>query len=497
MSTTVAESVTKNTSIMLGQYFITSTLSFVLMMFLPRYLGPIDYGRIVLANSIVGILRIFVEYGGGYLVAKDVARNRSASGQTIVDATVFRFFIALIAFAAAVGFCHWAQYPAEEQLIVAIVGVGLLWKGAMTVLVASYQGHESMQYTSVASITENVFMTIVGIAALLLGGKAVIIAIISVTSSFLNFSVLVAFSRKIVSAFPKVNWKAITGQFKEAAPYFLLAIFGTIYYRIDFLMLSKMAPEIVVGWYGGGYRLFDILNFFPIIFTAAVYPVLSRLWGQEEQTHKRTTQRSIQYMILLSIPVSIAAGVFANRAVKIIYGLPAYGPSINVLRILVMGLPFLFVDMVIGTTLLASNKQRQQSILALAAIPLNMGMNFFLIPYYQNHFGNGGLGAAIATVITEMFIMVVGISLMPKGIFKGFRYQAVWKGLVAGGVMALFLWIAWEAGFPWLLTAFLSPFVYGATLLSLKTFEPVEQNFFIKLMKWRNLYALVTGLSKA
>ncbi len=38
------------------------------------------------------------------------------------------------------------------------------------------------------------------------------------------------------------------------------------------------------------------------------------------------------------------------------------------------------------------------------------------------HGENGGIGAGIATVLTELFIMIIGIILMPKGIFLGFRF---------------------------------------------------------------------------
>ncbi len=124
---------------------------------------------------------------------------------------------------------------------------------------------------------------------------------------------LMWFLKRVTSFFPKVNWRDITTQVKEGLPYFLLAIFGTIYYRIDSIMLSKMVPEPVVGWYGGAYRLFDMLNFFPVIFTTAIFPVLSRLWGREEQAHKRTTQRSLEFMILIGIPVSIGAIVICRQ----------------------------------------------------------------------------------------------------------------------------------------------------------------------------------------
>jgi O-antigen/teichoic acid export membrane protein len=493
MSKTISHSIVKNTSIMTGQYAITSVFSFVLLLFLPRYLGPVEYGKLFLAFSIIGIFRIFVEYGDNFLIAKKVSRNPEMIGQIILDESSYRIVFGFLAFITAIASIFLANYHSEVRLIVMIVGLGLLWKGVMTVLVASYQGYETMQYTSIAAIVEAVFMSIAGIAALMLGAKAFEIAIISTISSFLNFAVLFWFSKKVSPCFPKINWRGKAAQIKEGFPYFLLAIFGTIYYRIDSLMLSKMTPEPVVGWYGGGYRLFTILNFFPYIFTMTIYPILSRLWGQEELAHKRITQRSIEFMILLGIPVTIGAIAFADKAVQFLYGVPTYEPSIIVFRVLAAGVIFLFVDMVIGTTLLASNKQRQQSVLALVAVPLNVGMNIFLIPFFQTRMENGGIGAGIATVITELFIMIIGLWLMPKGILKGFRFIVVLKGLIAGVLMVLFIWFFSIAEIPWFILVFLCPFFYGAALLLMRTLESSEQAFFLSILKLRNLRSIFRG----
>jgi O-antigen/teichoic acid export membrane protein len=496
MNKSISRSVIKNSSIMMGQQVITSLCSLVLAMFLPRYLGPIEYGRLFLATSYISIFRIFVEYGGNYLIAKSVSRNPEFTGQIIVDGSSFRVVFGFLAFVCACILSFMVNYPHEERLLIMIIGLGLLWKGIMVVLVASYQGKETMQYTSLGAIGEVVFMSVVGISALLLGAKAKEIAIVSSFAGFLNLCVLVWFSKTLSHSFPKIKWDKTVAQIKEGVPYFLLAIFGTIYYRIDTLMLSKMTPEPVVGWYGAAYRLFDMLNFFPFIFTTAVFPVLSRLWGKEEQAHKRTTQRSLEFMILLSIPVSIGAIAFADKIVQLLFGLPVYAPSIIVIRVLAAGIVFLFADMVIGTTLLASNKQRQQSILALSTIPLNIGMNLLFIPYFQSRFENGGIGAGLATVFTEVFIMIVGLVLMPKGIFSGFRLHVIFKSIIGGIVMALFLKVFMLAGVPWYILAILCPFVYGTTLIFMRTFEPSELALFLSMIKMKNLLSVLTGKSK-
>jgi len=493
MSKAVAQSIVKNTSILLVQQVITWTSSFALAIFLPRYLGPVEYGRLFLAGAFIAIFRVFVEYGGNYLVARNIARSPESAGQTVVDATGFRLVVGLIAFIAACVIAITANYPHDVQVLIMIVGLSLLWKGLMTVLAASYQGLEIMQYSSVGAITEAMFMSFVSVGALLLGAKSREIALISVVAGLLNVVMLALASKRIATVFPKINWSGMLSQIKEGLPYFFLAVFGSIYYRIDAVMLSKMSSEAVVGWYGGAHRLFDVLNFFPYIFSTAVFPVLSRLYGKESQTHRLTTQRSLEFMIIIGIPVTIGAVTFAQDVIGLLYGLPAYEPSILVFRVFSFGIIFLFSDMMIGTTLLASNKQGQQSLLALAAIPLNIGMNYAMIPYFQERLGNGGVGAAIATILTELFIMIAGMSILAKGTLVGFRYRVVLKAMVAGVSMALFLLGMTALGVPWFALIITSPLVYGAVLLALNTFEQSEKDLLLSMLKWRHLRTVLTG----
>ena len=76
MSLDIAKSVTKNMAVMTGTQVITYISSFILMIFLPRYLGPEDYGRLYLGISITGIFTIFIEFGCRYSIAKAVSRDR-------------------------------------------------------------------------------------------------------------------------------------------------------------------------------------------------------------------------------------------------------------------------------------------------------------------------------------------------------------------------------------------------------------------------------------
>ncbi len=133
----VAKGIAKNTAVMLFQHIVTVASSILLMLFLPRYLGPVQYGWIFLAMSITQIFTIFVSYGGNYFITKKVARSREETAQILVDSTVLRLGFAVLSIAAILIFDAVAGYSPEENLIILLFALGLIWAGGQTVLYAA------------------------------------------------------------------------------------------------------------------------------------------------------------------------------------------------------------------------------------------------------------------------------------------------------------------------------------------------------------------------
>jgi len=90
MNIEIARSIARNTTIQIGQQIVTWISTFVLMLFLPRYLGPVDYGRLFLAMSIGGIFLIPIDYDGRLGIAKRISRSPESASTIITSAVVYR-----------------------------------------------------------------------------------------------------------------------------------------------------------------------------------------------------------------------------------------------------------------------------------------------------------------------------------------------------------------------------------------------------------------------
>ncbi|MBI3112690.1 MAG: flippase [Ignavibacteriales bacterium] len=482
-----ATSIAKNTTVMMASQGVTWISSFVLMLFLPRYLGSEEYGRLYLAISLTMMFQIVIDFGGSYFIAKEVSRDRSKAAYLMANSIALRGILWIFSLASLGLISFVAGYSPLVVALIFILGFAKLWEGTGRVLVSCFQGFELMQYPSLGAIAERTFIMMTGVGALLLGADALLIAILMAISTLLSFVMNLRFSRRIIPRVPGIRWGALRDLLREGLPYFLWSVFAVMYYRVDVVMLSLMAPESVVGWYGASYRFFDVLMFLPSILSWAVFPVLSRLNRQPGTDPASVTRKSLDLVLLAGIPLSIVVCAFADEIIDLFFGLGQYGPSVILLRIFSFGLLLVYVDFILGTTLFASDRQKQWTMVALAALALNPVLNYFLIPVTQASLGNGGIGAAIATLITELFVMAMALAILPQRILSGSRVSVQLKGLVAGGLMALALWLLHGTETNWILLALFGGLVYATALFTFRALSDAEMGFLGGFFSYSNL----------
>ena len=129
----------------------------------------------------------------------------------------------------------------------------------------------------------------------------------------------------------------------------------------------------------------------------------------------------------------------------------------------------------------------QFSIVSLCAIPVKFGLNYGLIVFFQDFMGNGGIGAGIATVVTELGIMVALISITPRGTLSGFRSGIIFKSALAGLATVAAITLVRSVDVLWLVHAFVGVVVFAAVVLLTGTLEDHEVRALRRLMTFRGV----------
>ena len=251
-----------------------------------------------------------------------------------------------------------------------------------------------------------------------------------------------------------ILWKQLL---RSAWPIGLSSLFMTVYARIDMVMLSLFGVSPAeIGWYAVPVKIVEMFSLFPLLIMAGLFPIFSVLTSEDRETLKRTYQKALTYLTMVSIPLVLTTFFLSDSWVVFFFG-PTFANSVPSLKILIFALPFIFLNYVLINTLIALNQEKIITWGSGLAILFNVGLNIFVLPRY------GYLGASWTTVATEMLLSICFLGFLQRFFFHLPLLRTTLKLGLSGGLMGLPLW-GLQSGLP--LVAWIAAFLaYGSGLI--------------------------------
>jgi O-antigen/teichoic acid export membrane protein len=176
-----------------------------------------------------------------------------------------------------------------------------------------------------------------------------------------------------------------------------VGLVGVLYLRIDVVMLGAMVGESEVGFYFTASKIVETAFIVPHILMLVIFP---RLVKAREMT---PLLRRFSWLFA-GLSLAATAAVVALG----FWGVPlVYGGSLSRISTMVFALSPTVVAVYLGylftQALIVKDLQARYLAIAAAGLALNLVLNVLLIPHYQ------GIGAAAATVATEILITVAAV----------------------------------------------------------------------------------------
>lgn len=446
--------VAKNASVLMASQLITWGLTFLLMIFLTRYLGPEGLGKLQLAGSLWAIVAVIAALGTDTLVTKEIARSPGRLNELLGTTLALRALIFLVCAMGMAAYVRLADYSSQTESVIWIVGIASLIMHLSNTYDAGLKGLERMEYSSLAAVVSSALLSFLRIGLLLLGFGIVAITGVGIIASIASLSIMFYYLRKLYSFKLSVNWRLMRSILQDSLPYFLVSVGIILYSQVDTVIISLLTDEKTIGWYGAAARLFGTLLFIPNVFMIALFPALSRTYADSQASSRKFAQKSLTFMVLVSIPIGLGLMVVANQLVVLLFGTP-FANSGPVLAIRGILLTFTFVNMLLGFLLISMDRQKTWAVVILAATVVTILLDLVLVPWTVKTFANGAIGGALSFAFTETGMILAGIALLPRGYFSWANGKAVAKLILAGLVMVGATWI-------WRDAIILIPIILGA-----------------------------------
>ncbi len=397
----ITRRIAKNASVLFIATIISYFLGFLVTIYTARYLGAEGFGILGIALSITGIYTIFTDLGLNTLIIREVARDKSLTEKYITNSTVIKVFLNVLTVILTFLTVNIIHYSPEVSIVIYLVTFSILINAFVSIFNSIFQAYEQMEYMSVGNILNSIFLFAGVYIAVSFNLDIYVFAALYFIANLLTliYSIAVYFWK---FSFPKINidldfWKSTL---KEALPFGITSVFGSIYYWIAPIFLSVMIGNIVVGWYNAAYKLMFVFLSLYTVYMAAIFPMMSIFFKTSIDSLKFSYERSFKYLLIISLPIAVGTTLVADKIILLIYG-PEYLPAISALQILIWTIPLLFINGLSGNLFSAINRQTLLSKIVLVAAVINIVANLILIPKFSL------IGSSIAIVITELALLPI------------------------------------------------------------------------------------------
>jgi len=452
-------------------------LQIIIVAFLARYLGVSGYGKYAFVFAYLSFFHILSNLGLNTILVREISRDKSLAPALIGHGILIRIFLSVVSFSLALLIITVLNYPLDTTKAVYVLSLILLFSAFQTPELI-FQVYLKLQYSVLINFGNR--LLILGLILLAISQHQTLIFIIwmfVISNLVLVVSILI-FSRKFVIPKFAFNPKTLKWILRESWPVALSAIFITIYFKIDTIMLSFMKGDEAVGYYNAAYAIMTNLILIPAAYATAIFPVISEYFKSSPDSLVKIFKRSFKYLSSLALPIVVGGVILSKQIITFIYGEQFY-PSIKAFQILIFASGIIFISNLVGTTITAINRQKINMWYSLVTVILNILLNLLLIPRWSY------LGASIATIITEG----LGCSLGFLFILRYFKIPFFSKSylnsvrlLLALGVMALPIFYLRTIHFIAIIP--IAAICYVGTLFLLGWFDRIDINLLKQILKF-------------
>lgn len=424
----------------LGSSLILSwSVSLGIRALVPRYLGPTDYGVYTFADAVATTLFVFCTLGVETYVQKSIPVRHEHASEFFGGVLAVRLAMsAVLLLILGLGLEATGHRP-EVVGAAVLFGVGQIFFIHNSTFVSLLNARGTVNGMSVMNVVAKIVWGGCMLAAVLLHLGLWALAASFILGEAFRSAALYHLCRRHLSLRISFDRAHLRQALARSAPFFVTTLALTLYSRFDVMLLSSLASPPELGWYAVSTQVSNLgLMLIPLI-SGVCLPMFSRAQHRSEEELSVAIRRSLEIILLLAIPVSLALFVGADVCVSILGG-KGFEPAARSLRAIAPMFVLNYVAILTSSFLNLINRAWTVTRACLVGIAINAGLNVALIQMLGPRLGAGGagVGAALASVLTEAFVCAVLFSVIGRRVFDPRLVRTLLRtGAVCATVLAL------------------------------------------------------------
>ena len=369
-------------------------INFFLVIYLVRYLGVEDFGKLSYCISFVALFEAIAKLGLNGIVVRNLVQKPEEKNIILGTAFILKLCGSIVAWSLIFIISFKFNYHQELHVINIIIASGLIFTAFDTI---DYWFESQVKSKAISLVRTNQLI----ISTFL---KLILIKLNSPLITFVWLIVIDYLFKAILRVWIYFghNFSVFTWQFnfdqaikllQDSFPLILSGVMVTIYMKIDQVMLGNMTSSVAVGNYGTAVKFSEIWYFFPVAICSSCFPSIIKAKKHSKTEYYARLQQLYDLMVAIAIVIAIPISLVAKPLLIYLLG-AEYSTAGTILAWHIWAGIFVFLGVARSKWLMIENLTIFNfATTGLGAIT-NIVLNLYLIPLYQ------GVGAAIATIIS-------------------------------------------------------------------------------------------------
>jgi len=396
-----------NTGWLFFERIVEMAVTFLVGVYVARYLGPANFGLLSYSVSFVGLFAGIATLGLDNIVVRELVKDEKKRDELLGTTFILKVVGAILAIGILTIAIRFTNNDDFTNLLIFIIVIGTIFQ-SFNVINFYFQSRVLSKYTVYAQISSIILCAIIKLLLIYFNMGLIYFAMVILLQSIILASGLIAvYIKQKLSLFRwRIYFDLTKRLLNDSWPLIFSGIAISIYMKIDQVMIKNMLDAKAVGNYAVAVRLSEVWYFIPMAITNSLFPAIINAKKISEKLYYERLQKLYDLMVWLAMGIALPIMLLSNNIINILFGIQ-YQEAAGVLRIYVWAGVFVFLGVASSQYLLAENYTKISFLKSITGAIVNVILNIILIPKFKIN------GAAIATVISY-FVSVFLIVLIPK-----------------------------------------------------------------------------------
>lgn len=400
--------VVRNVMFGVASQVIGGGLFFLVTILIARHLGPESYGSFSFIFAFVAVVHMVADFGLTQILIREIARNKLKLDEILGAALPLVTMFAVAGYFVIAVSTEFFSLTADSVQAIYIMGASVLITFHAAVFAAVPRAFEKMGLNAVVLVVQRVFLFLFTLTALYLDSGLPGIALCYLGERICQWLLLRTLVRMKYSRYQwRIDityWRYLI---REGLPVGAGMVLRRISWYLDIFILTMLSTANSVGLFSVAFRVIQLVNVIPFTLSIPIFPVFSRLAVESKERVFILYERVLKIFVLISLPIAVWILILGSNVTVFMFG-DAYQPAGVVLMTMGPMVIFLFLNGLYVHIFSAVDEQSAYMKAVAVAVIINVVLDIVFIPMW------GIVGAALATLISEVVLFVTGAVLLSK-----------------------------------------------------------------------------------